>query len=193
MDGAPVHIGQAGAVAPAQCRYSISPAVRSFDYFGGTGTFSVITQPGCSWKSPAFGELRFGSREQPYSIAFNDTISIRSQQIEIENATGDTVAVFTALVGPIHSLLPQMLPAIITALGDYIFRFVDGEGAEDLEEMRMRLVTGADGYPCEFVYRRSTNLLSAGDGSTPLPPGARADYQRAMYGGCCRLERERLA
>ncbi|MEZ5354032.1 MAG: BACON domain-containing carbohydrate-binding protein [Bryobacteraceae bacterium] len=180
--GATISVQQFETFQPASCTYRVEPGVRSYDYFGGTGRFSVVTEFGCPWRAESLeADLtagtgsRAGPGEVGYILGFNDRSSPISRRIFVRGVNNEVVSTFTVLQRGVHPRLPQMLPMTPSGLfaQPWTFRFADGEGGADLEEMRVRLGSHRDDpNGCEFAYRRSTNLLSAGGQSaSPGTPG----------------------
>jgi M6 family metalloprotease-like protein len=99
------------AGSPA-CTYQINPAIISLNAAGGTGSLSVITQPGCAWTasealdwfSITAGSSGTGSGTVSYSVLQNASGTPRSGSITI---AGQSVTV------------QQSMPALYNSIGVY--------------------------------------------------------------------------
>ena len=83
-----------GSCGGTSCTYSVSPTTRIFPSAGGPGTFSVTTQPGCSWSASenaswitiTSGQSGNGSGSVGYQVSAN-TGPTRSSTITVQGRT----------------------------------------------------------------------------------------------------------
>ncbi|MEZ5402608.1 MAG: hypothetical protein R2729_23230 [Bryobacteraceae bacterium] len=166
-----VWIDQAGQ----PCRYQATPAAARFGYYGGAGSFRVVTQGWCGWSAVDGMGARIGQGQGPaevrYTAPFNDQAGARSHLFEIRDAGGRAAAGFTVVQEPLPPRIPQALP--MTAAAPWTFRFADADGADDLAVLKVRF--GAhldDSGMCEVTYRRSTDRFQLEPGGPELVSGA---------------------
>jgi hypothetical protein len=87
--GGQVHtVNQAGA--PAPCTYSLDPTSASYMAPGGSATFKVMTQPGCTWTASTMAPwitvtsgAGNGTGDVAYSVQVNSTGAARSDTITV--------------------------------------------------------------------------------------------------------------
>ena len=87
--------------AAVQCSYSVSPQSQNFLHGGGTHTFTVNTQSGCSWTAQAASGQNWVSitsttaTSVSYSVAPNTVTSTRSTTITVSGASGSATFTIT--------------------------------------------------------------------------------------------------
>ena len=87
--GGQVHtVNQAGA--PVPCTYSVDPTSASYMAAGGSATFKVITQAGCTWTASTTAPwitvtsgTGSGTGDVGYSVQVNSTGAPRSDTISV--------------------------------------------------------------------------------------------------------------
>jgi hypothetical protein len=87
--GGQVHtVNQAGA--PAPCTYTLDPTSASYMAAGGSATFKVMTQPGCTWTASTMAPwitvtsgAGSGTGDAGYTVQVNSTGAPRTDTITV--------------------------------------------------------------------------------------------------------------